>query len=89
MQLFCRAEGYPKPSCAWRYSELGETIKDDEMHKLLPNGDLLINEISWNNMGDYYCACENEAGVDEVSTFLYPVSQNFYDLPSHSFNKLN
>jgi len=50
------------------------------MHKLLPNGDLLISEISWTeNMGDYYCACENEAGVDEVSTFLYPVSYHSYD----------
>ncbi|XP_052773953.1 zwei Ig domain protein zig-3-like [Mya arenaria] len=73
VQLFCRADGYPAPTCTWRYTDEGKPIEDDEHHKLLPNGDLLIGQISWRrNMGDYYCMCENESGVDEISTFLYP-----------------
>ena len=43
--------------------------------QILPNNDLLISSIDWmKNMGDYFCRCSNEAGVDEQSTFLYPVS---------------
>lgn len=87
VQLFCRAEGYPTPTCNWRYSEFGEPITDDETHKILPNGDLLIDKIMFEqHMGDYYCTCENRAGIDEVSTFLYPVG--FHHLQtnkSHSF----
>ncbi|KAL4232283.1 Roundabout 1 [Mactra antiquata] len=74
VQLFCRADGYPAPVCQWKYTEVGLPIVDDDEFKLLPNGDLLINTISWENMGDYYCTCENEAGVDQVSTFLYPTA---------------
>lgn len=75
VQLFCRAEGYPAPSCNWRYSDQGAPIVDDDQYKILPNGDLLINEISFmKNMGDYFCSCENEAGIDEASTFLYPTT---------------
>ena len=45
------------------------------LFQILPNNDLLISSIDWmKNMGDYFCRCSNEAGVDEQSTFLYPVS---------------
>ncbi|XP_053406850.1 zwei Ig domain protein zig-4-like [Mercenaria mercenaria] len=75
VQLFCRAEGYPAPTISWRYSAQGEKIEDDDSHTILPNGDLLIKHITFmQNMGDYYCTAENEAGIDEVSTFLYPTS---------------
>lgn len=78
VQLFCRAEGYPTPQVSWRYSAEGAKIENDENHTVLPNGDLLIKDINFrDNMGEYYCTAENEAGVDEVSTFLYPVSTIF------------
>lgn len=73
VQLFCRAEGYPAPKISWRYSEEGAPLEDDETHTILPNGDLLLKDINFrDNMGEYYCTAENEAGIDEVSTFLYP-----------------
>lgn len=75
VQLFCRAEGYPAPQCSWRYSEYGEELSHDDQHKVLPNGDLLINNIDWmENMGNYFCRCSNSAGSDEQSTFLYPTT---------------
>lgn len=73
VQLYCRADGFPAPKCSWRYLDNGAPIVDDANHEILPNGDLLIKDISWlENMGDYYCRCENSAGIDEISTFLYP-----------------
>ena len=75
VQLYCRAEGYPAPKCNWRYLDYGAPIEDDDVHQILPNGDLLITDIAWSkNMGDYFCRCENNGGYDEISTFLYPVS---------------
>ncbi|XP_060590906.1 zwei Ig domain protein zig-4-like [Ruditapes philippinarum] len=75
VQLYCRAEGYPKPEVSWRYSEQGPKIENDENYTVLPNGDLLIKNINFmENMGDYFCTAENESGIDEVSTFLYPTS---------------
>ena len=44
------------------------------MNQVLSNGDLLIRNISWKDMGSYTCSCTNDTGVDEISTFLYPVS---------------
>lgn len=50
--------------CSWR-----------SLLQVLSNGDLLIRNIQWiEHMGLYRCEAENAEGKDEVSTFLYPVS---------------
>jgi len=40
---------------------------------VLPNGDLVIHDIDWTNMGAYYCKMQNSAGSDVVDMFVYPV----------------
>ncbi|KAL3863626.1 hypothetical protein ACJMK2_005376 [Sinanodonta woodiana] len=77
VQLLCRAEGYPKPEITWKDSN-GKEMKGNDpegLYEILPNGDLLIKDITWaRNMGDYFCHAKNNVGRDEVSTFLYPTS---------------
>ncbi|CAG0922865.1 unnamed protein product, partial [Notodromas monacha] len=36
------------------------------------NGDLVIANLNFEDMGEYTCRVENDAGFDEVTTFVYP-----------------
>lgn len=49
------------------------TITCDWQLKVLPNGDLLISRISWEDMGSYTCIAQNSLGQDKVESFVYPV----------------
>ena len=43
-------------------------------NQILPSGDLKIHHLRWNeHMGLYKCRVENEFGLDESVTFVYPV----------------
>ncbi|EFO82609.1 CRE-ZIG-3 protein [Caenorhabditis remanei] len=70
--LVCRAD--KKADWTWTFS--GEPIKmDDGRHEILPNGDLFIRNISWDDMGDYTCVASNKYGQSEAETFLYPTKK--------------
>lgn len=72
VQLMCRVEGQPQPSISW-VTPKGKEIKHaTDKYEVLSNGDLLVRNISWKDMGSYTCSAANENGVDEISTFLYP-----------------
>ncbi|XP_052100611.1 zwei Ig domain protein zig-4-like [Mytilus californianus] len=72
VQLMCRVEGSPSPMVSWVTPKGKEISHPTEKYEVLSNGDLLIRNISWKDMGSYTCSCANDAGVDEISTFLYP-----------------
>ncbi|XP_050524261.1 neural/ectodermal development factor IMP-L2 isoform X2 [Daktulosphaira vitifoliae] len=48
----------------------------DPRHKLGPEGELILNELSWSDMGEYTCIVENSISRDSASTFLYPMLPN-------------
>ncbi|XP_021350717.1 zwei Ig domain protein zig-2-like [Mizuhopecten yessoensis] len=72
IQLFCRAEGFPKPRITWRTPSRKEISESDPGYGLLPNGDLLIRNVRWSHMGVFTCIADNGSGADTKSTFVYP-----------------
>lgn len=41
-----------------------------------PGGELILNNLSWSDMGEYTCVVENSISRDTTSTFLYPMLPN-------------
>jgi len=79
VQLFCRAEGSPQPTITW-YDTRGEPIRgDNEQYRIAKNGDLIIRDISFVDMGFYECEASNGYGIDSAETFLYPVARTKED----------
>ncbi|XP_076308821.1 neural/ectodermal development factor IMP-L2-like [Tachypleus tridentatus] len=48
-------------------------LEDDKKYMVLDNGDLLIRNIRWEDVGIYTCTAQNDLGSDMTLTFLYPV----------------
>ncbi|XP_026811381.1 neural/ectodermal development factor IMP-L2 [Rhopalosiphum maidis] len=48
----------------------------DSRRKLGPEGELILNNLSWSDMGEYTCVAENSISRDNTSTFLYPMLPN-------------
>ncbi|XP_041370797.1 zwei Ig domain protein zig-2-like [Gigantopelta aegis] len=71
VQIYCRADGIPKPRVRW-YDVSGKLIEDGRHYKIVDNGDLIIKNIGWMNMGVYTCVADNANGSDKIETFLYP-----------------
>lgn len=72
--LPCRVVGQPTPYLFW-IDNLGKTISPatHARHIVLPNGDLQITDIKWDDMGDYTCKVQSGYTEKSVTTFLYPV----------------
>uniref|UniRef100_A0A0R3S2B0 Ig-like domain-containing protein n=1 Tax=Elaeophora elaphi TaxID=1147741 RepID=A0A0R3S2B0_9BILA len=60
VQLFCRVHGAPNIS------------KIELIFQILSNGDLIIYDTQWEDMGVYTCIASNEYGRDQITTFFYP-----------------
>lgn len=76
--LPCAAIGNPKPDIYWMNNNNHVIYPDGESShfKVLPNGDLLISKITWEeDMGMFACVAQNALGEDKVETFLYPVKR--------------
>ncbi|XP_013420495.1 zwei Ig domain protein zig-4 [Lingula anatina] len=72
VQLYCRATGARPLHYTW-FKEDGEVIegKRDE-YEVLPNGDLLIRNVNFeNHMGGYKCEAKNAFGKDTTSGLFY------------------
>ncbi|KAJ8321213.1 hypothetical protein KUTeg_001235 [Tegillarca granosa] len=77
VQLFCRAEGAPGITYTWRDNAgnvIDETNANSDNYEVLENGDLVIKQISWDNMGIYRCTASNVFGKDTATTFVYPTN---------------
>lgn len=72
--LPCRVMGQPTPYLFW-IDNSGKTISPatHARHIVLPNGDLQITDIKWDDMGDYTCKVQSGYTEKSVTTFLYPV----------------
>ncbi|XP_071090238.1 zwei Ig domain protein zig-2-like [Haliotis cracherodii] len=71
VQLFCRASGSPAPRLTW-YDAEGEPIQPGHKYEIAENGDLIIKNINWFDMGVYTCTASNKHGEDSAESFLYP-----------------
>uniref|UniRef100_A0AB40DP27 Ecdysone-inducible protein L2 n=1 Tax=Drosophila simulans TaxID=7240 RepID=A0AB40DP27_DROSI len=72
IQLPCRVHARPRAEVTWLNNENKEIVQGHR-HRVLPNGDLLISEIKWEDMGNYKCIARNVVGKDTADTFVYPV----------------
>ncbi|UYV73635.1 ImpL2 [Cordylochernes scorpioides] len=70
-QLFCRAGGQPRPQVTWTGPE-NKSLENLSRFQVLANGDLMIRDIKWEDMGEYTCKVQNSRGSDSTETFLYP-----------------
>lgn len=72
VRLFCRSQGFPKPSVTWLGPD-GKILTSADKTNVLENGDLIIRDLSWSDMGGYQCVAANEDGEDQSTTFVYPI----------------
>jgi len=49
-------------------------VKKTVKHRLTATGDLVVEEVSFADMGTYTCSLKNLMGSDSASTFLYPLA---------------
>ena len=80
VRLFCRTQGFPKPAITWLTPE-GRLIVSSGRTRVTESGDLIIRELSWDDMGGYQCIAKNEGGEDQSTTFLYPMMVSPADHP--------
>ncbi|KAL5292424.1 ImpL2 family protein [Megaselia abdita] len=69
--LPCHVVGTPRPQIQWVNSD-GYIREENPRYKVLPNGDLLISSIKWEDMGAYKCIAKNSHGKDSADAFIYP-----------------
>ncbi|MFH4973419.1 hypothetical protein AB6A40_000128 [Gnathostoma spinigerum] len=70
-QLFCRSYGSPKPQITW-YDEDKNLLNHNSNFQVLSNGDLMIYNAQWADLGVYTCVASNKYGEDRVPVFFYP-----------------
>lgn len=71
VRLFCRASGSPQPTLSWVGPD-DTPLTTSQKYTVLENGDLIIKELAWEDMGGYTCVAANANGEDRSLTFLYP-----------------
>ena len=76
VRLFCRASGSPQPTISWVGPD-DHPIASDTKYNIMENGDLVIKDLSWSDMGGFTCIASNQNGDDRSSTFLYPTMVSF------------
>ncbi|CAG9531265.1 unnamed protein product [Cercopithifilaria johnstoni] len=71
VQLFCRVYETPRPNITW-YNEENSKLNDVKKYKILSNGDLIIYDTQWEDLGVYVCIASNKYGQDRITAFFYP-----------------
>lgn len=74
-RIHCHSNGYPQPSTNWFVNDNPEPImKSNNKYEILPSGDLLIRNVTFDDMNVYKCFVQNEFGSDSVEQiFFYPI----------------
>lgn len=77
--LPCTAVGTPSAELFWLDNEeqligsAGTAAPGGARLRVTPDGELLIGELKWSDMGTYRCVARSALGKDMVSTFVYPM----------------
>ncbi|CCD63842.1 Zwei Ig domain protein zig-4 [Caenorhabditis elegans] len=69
--LVCRAN----QQVDWVWMSNDELVKNNDKFTVLSNGDLVIKNIVWDDMGTYTCIARNQFGEARQETFLYPTAK--------------
>jgi len=81
--LRCRPMGSKTrdATVTWSNDE-NQELGEGERHQVTAEGDLIVRDVSFLDMGTYTCRLSNSRGSDQVETFLYPLapSQTFLGL---------
>ncbi|XP_034935840.1 zwei Ig domain protein zig-3 [Chelonus insularis] len=74
VSLPCGVRNVLKSNIDWLTRD-GQRVIDlyPNAHSQPWNGELVITDISFRNMNEYFCVAVSENGRDEVKTFLYPL----------------
>ena len=84
VRLFCRSQGYPKPNISW-LSPDGSVLVSGDKTSILEDGDLIIRDLRWEDMGGYQCLASNQDGDDKTTTFVYPMQVKFSCVVAESY----
>ena len=77
--IFCRHEGFPKPSLTWTRN--GDLVAPDNRIRIENNGVLVISKILLNDSGTYECTATNVVGADSKNVTLTAQSEvDFYSV---------
>lgn len=76
--LPCRVAGRPFPDIYWMDNEdriIGGPHRSNGQGRLrvMANGELLINDLKWSDMGSYRCVAQSPISKDSITTFVYPM----------------
>lgn len=77
--LPCTAVGSPSADVYWLDNEeqligsAGTAAPGGARLRVTPDGELLIGELKWSDMGTYRCVARSALGKDMVTTFVYPM----------------
>ncbi|CAL8111483.1 unnamed protein product [Orchesella dallaii] len=64
VKLPCQSVGVPAPEIKWKVK--GQPLTQSDRLRLLPDGSLLIKEVTRKDAGDYHCRAENSFGQDAI-----------------------
>jgi len=67
--LLCRGPGKK----SW-YRSSNKSLNSSK-YKVLHNGDLMINSVEWEDMGDYTCEVSINYQIYKLTAFLYPMKK--------------
>ncbi|GIY13065.1 hypothetical protein CEXT_686661 [Caerostris extrusa] len=69
------AEGEPKPTIKWLDPFNNEIDPERKLRfEIMSNGDLIISNLKWKDMGNYVCVAENTHGSARAEAFVYPAA---------------
>lgn len=86
----CRAVGNPPPETFWTFKDTNESVESDNV-KVLADGTLVFNRLSWEDMNAYVCNARNAHGETRVESFIYPAAVSLCNqaLHIHIFNLIS
>lgn len=58
----------------WTTADGRSSLENDVRYTLQDNGDLVIREVTFKDMGQYSCTVTGTGGTDTVHSFLYPLA---------------
>ncbi|MGH0157771.1 UNVERIFIED_CONTAM: hypothetical protein FKN15_058560 [Acipenser sinensis] len=72
--LHCQATGDPAPSIQWKIKDkILDSSKTSPKFQKMPNGSLVINDVTTEDSGKYTCIAGNSCNIKHRDAFLYVV----------------